>query len=193
LKNKYQHVVFGDSDDYFEENRIEKSIDLLKQYDIVVNDLSLFNETGLLQENYISNRVDNSTVIDIDFIKNKNIFGFTNTAINLRGLDVVSFNSELIAVDWYFFSNLLLDGAIAVFSSETVTYYRQHDNSLIGLGSSSPKALNLARKVRDAHFRALGVTIEDYSLNAAFGNKGIRIKDECLSTNLFWWERECSQ
>ena len=41
-------------------------------------------------------------VIDFKFIKDKNIFGMTNTAIKLNGIEKVSFDKEIIAVDWYF-------------------------------------------------------------------------------------------
>ena len=47
INNNYDILIFGDSDDYFANNRIEKSIELLSKYDIVVNDLSLFNSEGI--------------------------------------------------------------------------------------------------------------------------------------------------
>ncbi len=39
IDNKYDILIFGDSDDYFSDNRIAKSINLLSNHDIVVNDI----------------------------------------------------------------------------------------------------------------------------------------------------------
>ena len=84
VDNNYDILIFGDSDDYFQENRIEVSLKYLKNQDIVVNDLSLFNDKGVYCRKYISNRIKNKTKINFDFIKDKNIFGLTNTALNVK-------------------------------------------------------------------------------------------------------------
>ena len=47
IENNYDILIFGDSDDYFSENRVEKSVEYLVSYDIVVNDLTLFDDKGL--------------------------------------------------------------------------------------------------------------------------------------------------
>ncbi|MDQ7060728.1 MAG: glycosyltransferase [Sulfurimonas sp.] len=108
IENNYDILIFGDSDDYFDENRVEKSIELLKTNDIVVNDLSLFNENAIYEKKYISNRIENNSIINIEFIRDKNIFGLSNTAILLKNLDKISLYDDLIAVDWYIFTLLLL-------------------------------------------------------------------------------------
>ena len=132
--NGYDVLVFGDSDDTFSENRIENSLELLKCFDIVVNDLTLVSETATIQERYLSNRIKMGAEINAEFIQDKNIFGFTNTAINLNKIETINFQNELIAVDWYFFTFLLLRGLTAIFTNDSLTYYRQHDESLVGLG-----------------------------------------------------------
>jgi glycosyltransferase involved in cell wall biosynthesis len=132
--NGYDIVIFGDSDDFFSENRVEYSVNLLKNYDIVVNDLTLIEDSQVVQEKYISQRINSGSAISSTFIEDKNIFGFTNTSINLNKLGTINFDDELIAVDWYFFTVLLLNNATAVFTNEVISYYRQHENSLIGLG-----------------------------------------------------------
>ncbi|RXI39052.1 family 2 glycosyl transferase, partial [Malaciobacter mytili] len=82
IDNNYDILIFGDSDDYFKENRIMISLDKLEKYDIVVNDLTLFDKNGIIEKQYISNRIENNTEIDFGFIKDKNIFGLSNTAIS---------------------------------------------------------------------------------------------------------------
>ena len=133
IDNNYEVLLFGDSDDYFKDNRIEKSLELLKKSDVVVNDLSLFNRNGVYKKNYLSNRLKNLDIIDLEFIKDKNIFGMSNTAIKLKGLKKVSFDNTINAVDWYFFKKMLKKGCKGIFTNETETFYRQHKNNTIGL------------------------------------------------------------
>ena len=137
IEKSYDILIFGDSDDYFAKNRIEKSIELLKNNDIIVNDLSLFDENGIYDEGYLSHRIKNRQMIDFEFIKDKNIFGMTNTAIRLSMVSNVSFDSEIIAIDWYFFTMLLKNRYKAIFTNETVSFYRQHKNNMIGLKSEN--------------------------------------------------------
>ena len=134
IKNSYDIIIFGDSDDYFAPNRIEKSLSFLNSYDIVVNDVSLFDEKGIIVENYFSHRLDNKHIINYEFIENKNLLGFTNTAVNTKILYEISFPEDITAVDWYFYKNLLKNNN-AIFITETKTYYRQYNNNLVGLNN----------------------------------------------------------
>lgn len=129
----YDILIFGDSDDYFAENRVAKSLELLKSYDIVVNDLSLFDDYSIYEEKYISHRVNNLSTIDLEFIKDKNIFGMTNTGLKLKNIKKVNFKDTIIAVDWYLFQNMLTQGLKALFTNETISYYRQYENNIVGL------------------------------------------------------------
>ena len=133
IDNNYDILIFGDSDDYFSHNRVEKSIELLNHYDIVVNDLSLFREEGIYCQKYISNRINNNVKIDFEFIKDKNIFGLSNTALNMYILDRVVFNQDLVAVDWFLFKKLLKNNNSAIFTNETETFYRQYESNTLGL------------------------------------------------------------
>ena len=139
LEKNYDILVFGDSDDYFKDNRIEKLLEFLIKADVVVNDLSLFDDNGIYEKNYLSNRLKNLDTIDFEFIKDKNIFGMSNTAIILKGIDKVSFNKEIIAVDWYFFKRILKKGCKAIFTNETESFYRQHKNNTAGLSVKNNK------------------------------------------------------
>ena len=100
-----------------------------------MNDLSLFNKNGLFKENYISHRINNLDIIDVDFIKDKNIFGMSNTAIKLKNLSKVFFDDKIVSVDWFFFKRLLENGFKAIFTNEIITYYRQHQKNTIGLSA----------------------------------------------------------
>ena len=133
IDQKYEVLIFGDSDDYFKDNRVEKSLEILKKSDVVVNDLTLFDNNGIYEKNYLSNRLKNLDTIDLKFIKDKNIFGLSNTAIKLKKIKKVSFNDKIVAVDWYFFEKILKKGLRAIFTNETESFYRQHENNTIGL------------------------------------------------------------
>lgn len=151
----YENLIFGDSDDYFDANRVQVSIDILCDYDIVVNDLSLFKNNGIYCEKYISNRIQNKELISLDFIKDKNIFGLSNTAVKVSALDPVNFEQDLIAVDWYFFSTLLLKNLTAVFTNQTQTYYRQYESNTIGIGINSQETFLKTRQVKSKHYSLL--------------------------------------
>jgi hypothetical protein len=154
IDNNYCFALFGDIDDYFESNRVQVSKSLLEASDIVVNDLTSFSSVGVINEKILSSRIVNNSVITLDFILEKNIFGLSNTAIKLDGLQSqdIMFSPDIVAVDWYFFSTLLLQGRRAVFTSDTVTYYRQHDSNTVGIGSVTQESINNAIVVKQRHY-----------------------------------------
>ena len=139
IDQKYEILIFGDSDDYFQNNRIQKSLELLKKTDVVVNDLSLFNNKGIYEKKYLSKRLNNLDVINFQYIKDKNIFGLTNTALKLKNIKKVVFEDEIVAVDWYFFQKILKQGFKAIFTNETISYYRQYENNSVGLSAENNK------------------------------------------------------
>ena len=188
IKNKYDILIFGDSDDYFDKNRIKKSIELLKISDIVVNDLSLFDESGVYEEKYISNRIENNSIIDVEFIRDKNIFGLSNTAILLKNLTKVSLSNDLVAVDWYLFTLLLLDNTKAIFTNETVSYYRQYDANTVGLKELDLESLRIGVEVKKKHYKILKKVTNKYNDEI---DRLENIKLEVTSKkieNPLWWE-----
>jgi glycosyltransferase involved in cell wall biosynthesis len=130
---KYKVLIFGDSDDYFSDNRVELSLSALNNNDIVVNDVSLFDDGGIYETMYISNRLEDNSQISSEYIQNKNIFGLSNTAINLDILEEVIFDEGLVAVDWYLYKKLLKNRSNAIFINKTITYYRQYKDNTVGL------------------------------------------------------------
>ena len=155
IDNRYDILIFGDSDDYFKDNRVQVSINKLIKYDIVVNDLSLFSNGSIYSKQYISNRIKNNNEIDLEFIKDKNIFGMSNTAIKIDTLDKIIFDKELVAVDWYLFYFLLLKELKAVFTNETETFYRQYSNNTIGIGNIKKESILKGIKAKRKHYELL--------------------------------------
>ena len=133
INNKYDVLVFGDSDDYFSDNRVEFSLKMLKENDIVVNDVSLFNDDSIYEKKYISNRLKDNSQVTFDYIKNKNIFGLSNTALKVKVLNNVIFDKNLVAIDWYLYKKLLKARCSSVFTNKAITYYRQYRGNTLGL------------------------------------------------------------
>ncbi|MBY0540223.1 MAG: glycosyltransferase [Campylobacterales bacterium] len=187
IDNNYDILIFGDSDDYFESNRVEKSIEFLKKNDIVVNDLSLFDKNGVYEEKYLSQRLKNLDVIDFEFIKDKNIFGLSNTAIKLNGLQKVLISNDLIAVDWYLFSMLLMEGKKAVFTNETVSYYRQYQQNTVGLKKLDEELFSKGIEVKKKHYKTLNETNGLFDLELERLHT-LKFSDVKQIKNPLWWE-----
>lgn len=192
INNNYDKLMFADSDDCFSRNRVECSMALLDSWDIVVNDLALFDDRGLYNVRYMSNRISNGSLVTPDFILEKNILGFTNTAINLSGVERVSFSSDIIAVDWFFFTSLLLSGAQAIFTNDCLSYYRQHEESLIGMEEFSVEKLKKGLLVKMRHYREFpefGASYEEISriskMDVDHLYRKLMAHKVCWP---FWWE-----
>lgn len=157
IEKGYTSIVFGDADDFFLENRMEISVDLLSHYPIIVNDVNVVNKQGdTVISNYFSNRLHNEQIIGLDDILHKNLLGLSNTALNASILKYpVNFSNHLIAVDWYFFTQLLLQGKKAVFTNDTRSYYRQYNNNTVGIGKITKDSIKKAVKIKMEHYAAL--------------------------------------
>jgi len=197
LEQNYDILIFGDSDDYFKNNRIETSLRKLQEHDIVVNDLTLFNQNGIFNEKYLSNRVLNNSEITLEMILHKNIFGLSNTALRCSILEKCTFSSELIALDWYLFTILLLKGHKAIFTNETVTFYRQHGHNIVGLGQRSKESLLRTLSVKEKHYGVLKQFYPQYlPLYEEMNVLHDKIRDENYLNDLLdqvidyplWWE-----
>lgn len=165
--NGYDIAVFGDVDDIFSETRIEKAVSALKEVDIVVNDLTSISEAGsVINEHIYSNRLIHHQELSLEFIKEKNVFGLSNTAINLDKLplDLTYLPDELIAVDWYFFSLLLLNGFKAMFIADEVTFYRQYDSNTIGIGGFTAEKIKRITEVRAVHYQMMEKRSSDFKV-----------------------------
>jgi len=200
---QYDYVLFGDSDDYFAENRIEVCVDQLGRSDIVVNDVSLTDDAGVtFSPGYFSARMTNNSTVGIEQIREKNFFGLSNSGVRREALAEVRFDSRLVAVDWYFFSTLLLRRKTAVFTSDTTTFYRQHGENTVGFRCLSEKQVMQAFAVKTRHFQCLSAidpnflemasayqrTWENLSGNPEFLRAYCQQIDQHLDPQPFWWE-----
>lgn len=189
IEEGYEYLVFGDSDDTFSSNRVQLALEKLQLFDIVVNDLTLFNSYGILEEHYLSNRVINDEQIEFDFIKNKNLFGLSNTAIRLEGITPIELPADLVAVDWYFFTILLLKNRTAVFTNLAVTNYRQYSGNLVGLKKLNKESFLRGLKVKQQHYQALKQITEKVDKEyQQYCRNDIAFKEKTELAYPLWWE-----
>ena len=195
--SNYDIIIFGDSDDYFSRNRVEVTVKKLKSYDMVVNDLSVFNADGVYEEKYFSNRIKNNAEITIEVIKDKNIFGMSNTALRVKHMGNIFYDPELIALDWYIFSLALLNSGLAIFTNEAETFYRQHDKNTVGIGRLNKETFRRGVGIKLKHYELLSreykqfrsLLKEMHTLNKKVRSFGV--SDTSLKGRdpyPFWWE-----
>lgn len=153
----YKVAVFCDFDDYFSANRVSLSISKLRQCDIIFNDVSLFRNNKITQKNRFSNDLVDGDIISLDDIIQKNYLGFSNAAINVGSFKEVKFDFDvsLIAVDWYFFSLLILHCGMAQFTNKSLTFYRQHDSNIADIESFNESQVLKELRVKKLHYKQL--------------------------------------
>ena len=183
----FTHLILGDSDDYFEFNRVSINKKMLEDYNIVVNDISLVDCFGFVfEERVFSRRIYSQSHINFNSIKEYNFIGFTNSAFSIEVLkDIPSLSSNIKVVDWLFFSILLLNGNSAIFTSESVSFYCQHKENITELRYMNTDLAEDKKKffqnVRKMHFELLNEVYMDkskFNLSSDLNKKEI----------IFWWE-----
>ena len=153
----YKYVIFCDIDDSFNKERVCVVHKALQENDIVINDMNVVDENNSVKVfNYISQNIDESVNLDIDFILQKNVFGFSNTGIRTRLIDdKLSFPEDLRIVDWYFYTRLLRKDVTVGFVRKPLTNYRQHYDNLIGAGYYNVTNFRKMAQLKYEHFEFL--------------------------------------
>ena len=205
LEMGYRKIIFTDTDDTFEENRVEVLNNMLDKDPVIVNDLDILDIQGnKIIKRYFSKRYSEAEMITKNYLLTGNLMGFSNTAVQSEVFrDIPSLQSgESIAFDWYLWSSVLLLGNNARFTSETSTKYRIYENNTAGL----PQLLdeeNILKgvEVKRQHYDLMAKLNNEYSALMKEYNwlsKKIEIKPwrqkyiEALKShaidNHIWWE-----
>ena len=166
IENDYKYVIFSDTDDYFSSNRISVSINKLENYDFVFNELYLINEKkDVIQKSYYNNNLIKIEYTSYLEIINRNLFGLGNTAVKISRLKDLFIPKEIIAVDWWIFTILLLNKCKGRFIKEAITYYRQHTNNFVGISKKLNKTiLQKGIKTKQIHYKNLLIYCEDHKM-----------------------------
>ena len=203
MDSDYEKIIFADADDYFSENRIQKAAEALETADIYVNDLTSVDKAeNLIQKNYFSGRLGREYEIEPDFILRKNIIGLGNSAVRKSMLREIDIPDDTIAVDWLIFTDMLLRGCSAVFNSECITFYRQHDNNTAGFKKITPQKIEHALSVQlqnAAYFAEVSAKHKEHykklkKLSSLLNKSSRHLQgyiteiEKTLPEQPFWWE-----
>ncbi len=199
----YEYAILGDSDDFFSANRVEKSLELLAQHDVVINELDITNEQGdVMHQGFLQARLRNGQELDEAFLRDKNVCGFSNAAINLQRLGPFDIEEHVLATDWFLFTYAVIHGLTMVFTTEAQTYYRQHTANYVGVGEVSLAKIEQTIRIKFEHYTGLVPYKSSYADLAAryaelkqqiagFDNDADAIQQlgvDVSNTSLFWWE-----
>jgi len=201
-----EYVVFADTDDLLSPERLDLSIKYLNKYPFVCNDISLMaSDETMIKESYWSKRISNCTEFDINYIKNYNIIGLGNSAMQCRLLPSMleKLKGYKSGNDWLFFS-AAGKNLNAVFLSICTTSYRQHTDNLIGKKKVTAATLLTLIKNKIEHYISLNkmnfreyqieeqIKINQHILRQCNDNqKFLELQAEkinSLGINFFWWE-----
>lgn len=154
----YKYLLFCDADDSFTSNRYACTIAEFEESkaDIIVCNLNIANEKcePFLNE-YFSKEIQADRWIDADFLKDKNIFGMSNTAIRLDALTEDIQIPETPIVDWLLFTTLLLKGLKAKYIMDSMVNYRQYSTNMIGITRYDVASFKKLAGLKNNHYRLL--------------------------------------
>jgi hypothetical protein len=127
-----ENIIFTDTDDFFDDNRIEVLKNALESNKIVFTDLEAVDVDGnSLERNFIP--VDMFQVGFNDEV-NKHFVGFGHSAMKWNLLHKVwPYQDNLKVGDWWFFMSLFSQGYKAFKVTGTIYYYRQYDKNIAGM------------------------------------------------------------
>lgn len=167
LDMKYEKIVFTDMDDTFHDNRLEISMNVLEDSSVMVNDLNLIDVDGrVTAKNYFSRRFKQLD-ITLDTLFYGNMMGMSNTSARsevFKDSPAIT-GGESNAFDWYLWTTVLAGGDNALFTSETSTNYRIHDNNIAGL----PQNINLENVIKGVEIK-----YQHYNLVSYLGESYIK-------------------
>jgi glycosyltransferase involved in cell wall biosynthesis len=173
-------IVFGDSDDYFEENRIKVSKQALIDHHIVFNELTLVGEDISNPVSWLNKRFDDGDAISLEHLLTANCMGLSNTAIKTKIIpsNFSDIPGDIMAFDWAFFSMCLLSGVKAVYSQKTRTYYRQHENNIASLILQSEERTLKGVQIKRNHYRFMAHLNSEYD---ELSDKFVQLYDRLIS------------
>jgi len=154
----YKYILFCDADDSFTANRYERTIVEFEKNDaeILVCNLNIADEQCRpFLKNYFSKEIPEDRWIDANFLKDKNIFGMSNTAIRLDALTEDIQIPETPIVDWLLFTTLLLKGLKAKYITNSMVNYRQYSSNMIGINRFDAASFRRLVELKLNHYRLL--------------------------------------
>lgn len=155
MQRDYDVLIIGDFDDCFSEDRVEKVLQTVWEndsYSFFYNEITAFDGRHVMP-------ALPTTTDSINCILDYNYLGLSNTAIRLKALDtdfirsLSEFKDSIF--DWYLFSRILLENRTGLFVPDAVSFYRFHEDNLVGEISNNSKKIEYEIQVKKTHYRYL--------------------------------------
>jgi len=198
LKKNPELIVFIDSDDLMNKNRLAYIIKNIKNYDFFVHNLLLFGNNYKKKTRWLKKR--NFSLIKMSEINYKNYIGLSNLAVKGFALKKVinKIGTNLIAFDWCLAKLLLLNKYKGVYSSASLSQYRQYNNNISSLTNFSKLKLFNDLKIKLQHlnfFNNLGLNYNKKIHKLISLEKKIKLdsyymkykKKISIKRNGYWW------
>jgi hypothetical protein len=128
----YENLLFADADDTMKTNRIEKTLERLIDYDFVCSDLAITDAQNKIIAERMFDFGKDRIVDTTESVLNCNYLGMSSAGIRINALAGITIPADLIAVDWWLFSVLLLNGFKGLFLQSPLINYRQHSSNTAG-------------------------------------------------------------
>ncbi len=128
-------LCFIDMDDLFLPNALALHRQALADADFSYGNLLLIDEVGLpMGQSLFEGRNIPHRLNDVESILDRNFLGLSNTAVWRRALPDAALNvpPDIVAVDWWLFSTLLLHRRVGRRTRGPVCQYRTYGGNLIG-------------------------------------------------------------
>ena len=151
IKNSYDRLIFTDSDDYYSSNYVECINEALKKYDFAYcNIIPVKNGVFLNDYNFI---IQNKTRDYKDIIE-YNYIGLGSSGLNINRIKNIKIPNKIIALDWWLYTIMLLNGSKGIFTKKAINFYNQHSSNIVGLQKElTTKNLISGVKVKILHYQ----------------------------------------
>ncbi|MBE90524.1 MAG: hypothetical protein CMM76_13930 [Rhodospirillaceae bacterium] len=152
-------IVFCDMDDRLRPNALTNHSEALNGVDFSYGDLQPIDAAGsLIGDTFFSNIVIPNRTQKSCQIADRNWLGFSNTAVIRDKLpsSVFTIPATVIAVDWWFYTQLLQNGLTGSRTNAVVAEYRVHaDNQLGPYASTDIQEIKRRSEIVRCHYQAL--------------------------------------
>lgn len=201
----YDILILSDFDENVAYNRVEEVSKYISEYAFAFNDFYIVDQNlnRLAEKSFFTTRKIPKVVSYKDILK-FNFIGLGSLALNLKFFDYkkIKFPKEIIALDWYLVTMVLMSGSGGIALYNTYANYRQHNNSLVGFDFKlDKKKLNQGIAAKLAHYGILMkynnifsdlyddmIELKEYIKNCG-ADAYINFINTNFDTNKFcWWE-----
>jgi hypothetical protein len=155
-KNNYITITFCDADDLPSPNYVEEILHALKTNDFAFCDLHPFEfDVSEKSSSFLSNYISSNEILLNDII-DRNLIGLGHSGMKVESVLNIQLLDELIAVDWYLFSIMMLKGLIGEFIDRPLVNYRQSSLNTVGvIKKVSKESVLRGVNVKEIHYKAM--------------------------------------